>query len=912
MFKQRTLCRIKSWVDFPRYLFPLTEYFLLAAIGILLGVSVPVYAVSCPPGPKDGAIVVPDVDGDRVKDWKFPKMTQKDKTGNKLELFCLKGRGVFALRYTDKATGKSYWVGGCFLPNGLNKPSIEKFKAGPKKGDWKKIDSFNYEPPPNGKKDWHFLFDPNTKKLTITKTSGSYARVRKGGKEYLIYMFKVVGTETRLAPEKFDDLKYKGKSLIAAYTDCRGLSQGNISLVSRSITPGEWDFEFIIPSFGGTGTEDDPIIGTIAKINAGDTLTIGGEYITGAEVHGDAVTPLCGEWTVLDVTPNEVTFGATVDANIMPADIVGSFHISSNFMDIGLVPWDSTGMDICYAGGVEGPGKLYEMEEEYTLVDGFESYTDDLDNRIFETWTGSSVDINSVTVYEGAQSMKFGYDNTEGITESMANRTFESPMDWSEHDRLSMWIHGDPNNTGGQFFVQVNEEIRVYSTVDLSEPAWQEVEIDLNFLETDLETVTLLSIGVDGNDTSGTIYIDDINVIFTPKPTEHGIDNLVHSYTFEDGTANDSLGGADGTLVGDATVVDGSLVVDGDGDWMEMTGDAIAINTYSAMTLELWSTQSVDNPFSMTASLGSAWANGTGKDYVFIATGRGDQMNRGAIANTPDEVNPWEDEVGVSSPELNDGIEHQYVLTITANLLAYYVDGVLIGTAEMGATTISGLSNDNAYLGKGVYPIDPTMNCSINEFNIYDCALRAADVAANYAAGPAVWMPVPIDVENASFELPGTEKIKGWNGEGVADTPAEDIPGWSSDSAPVDSGVETGWGATDGIWTAFLMGADPSVWQLTSHVIGADDVIELKVDAADNWAATVLQISLYYDDNGARVTIASLDAEVIGDVQEFALTLNAADAPDAVGEQLGIEFNNISAEGESWIGLDNVRLSLIH
>ena len=38
-----------------------------------------------------------------------------------------------------------------------------------------------------------------------------------------------------------------------------------------------------------------------------------------------------------------------------------------------------------------------------------------------------------------------------------------------------------------------------------------------------------------------------------------------------------------------------------------------------------------------------------------------------------------------------------------------------------------------------------------------------------------------ITVTNPSFELPGVGKIKGWNGEGVAGTPAVDIPGWASD-----------------------------------------------------------------------------------------------------------------------------------
>ena len=106
------------------------------------------------------------------------------------------------------------------------------------------------------------------------------------------------------------------------------------------------------------------------------------------------------------------------------------------------------------------------------------------------------------------------------------------------------------------------------------------------------------------------------------------------------------------------------------------------------------------------------------------------------------------------------------------------------------------------------------------------------------------------------------------------------------------------------------MGSDPSIWQLTGHVIGANDVIELKVDAGNNWAATDMQISLYYDDNGALVTIASLNGKISGYVlQEFVLTLNAANAPNAVGKRLGIELDNTSA---GWVQMDNVRLNLIN
>lgn len=169
--------------------------------------------------------------------------------------------------------------------------------------------------------------------------------------------------------------------------------------------------------------------------------------------------------------------------------------------------------------------------------------------------------------------------------------------------------------------------------------------------------------------------------------------------------------------------------------------------------------------------------------------------------------------------------------------------------------------------------------------------------------------PIAVPLVNASFELPGTTKIKGWNGEGVGGTPAVDIPGWASDKVVSDSGVETGYGATDGQWTAFLMGADPSVWQVTNYVIDAEDVFELQVDARNTWQGTTLRMILFYEEEGFRIPVAFVDASVTDTMQTFSLVFDAKEAPDAVGRKIGIEFDNVTTNGQSWIGLDNVRLT---
>ncbi len=180
------------------------------------------------------------------------------------------------------------------------------------------------------------------------------------------------------------------------------------------------------------------------------------------------------------------------------------------------------------------------------------------------------------------------------------------------------------------------------------------------------------------------------------------------------------------------------------------------------------------------------------------------------------------------------------------------------------------------------------------------------------------WGIEPIVLENGSFELPGLEKYKCWDGE---DEGAVDVNGWTSDANPADSGVETGWGATDGMWTAFLMGGDPSVWQVTDHVIAANEILRLQVDAKNNWSAAppaMIQMSLFaYDEvadpndpniiTAVRTPICVADMELTDAMQTLTLECVAADVPEAAGYKLGVELTNVTGES-SWIGLDNVRL----
>ncbi len=153
----------------------------------------------------------------------------------------------------------------------------------------------------------------------------------------------------------------------------------------------------------------------------------------------------------------------------------------------------------------------------------------------------------------------------------------------------------------------------------------------------------------------------------------------------------------------------------------------------------------------------------------------------------------------------------------------------------------------------------------------------------------------PVTVENADFELPGTTKQQNW----------DNVPGWSSDSQAVDSGVEGG-----GPWTAFLYNKDPSVYNLTSHIIAEGEEFKLNFDAwdiyygGDNFIATI-----YYDTGDGVRKVLATQAFVPANGLELLATATTA----SVGASLGIEFLTGSAGdpnwgNNGWTGFDSIQL----
>jgi len=207
------------------------------------------------------------------------------------------------------------------------------------------------------------------------------------------------------------------------------------------------------------------------------------------------------------------------------------------------------------------------------VVDDFESYTNEVADRVFRTWidgrgftlpepghpgngTGAMVGhdlwdpniphpyqgfsiIETKIVHGGWQSMPLSYDNTTEPYYSEAERAFttpgywtpdgvESPQDWTagEADTLTLYFHGEADNDPESLYVAIEDSARRVAAVThpdadaVQATEWQKWHIalaDLQAAGVDVASVRKIIIGLGDRDNpreggTGTIYIDDITV----------------------------------------------------------------------------------------------------------------------------------------------------------------------------------------------------------------------------------------------------------------------------------------------------------------------------------------------------------------------------------------------------------------
>ncbi len=181
------------------------------------------------------------------------------------------------------------------------------------------------------------------------------------------------------------------------------------------------------------------------------------------------------------------------------------------------------------------------------VVDDFESYNDidpadPQSNWIFETWITWAPPVNGAMVghvvppfaetnivHGGSQSMPLYYDNTDGVVNSRAQRSFFPAQDWTVRgaNMLSLWFRGTADNGIDVFYLEVWDSANNSKTLLNSDPnavvvatwtPWFIPLSDLTAAGINTKSVRTLQIGV-GDETRpsqnarGILYIDDISVM---------------------------------------------------------------------------------------------------------------------------------------------------------------------------------------------------------------------------------------------------------------------------------------------------------------------------------------------------------------------------------------------------------------
>lgn len=164
-------------------------------------------------------------------------------------------------------------------------------------------------------------------------------------------------------------------------------------------------------------------------------------------------------------------------------------------------------------------------------------------------------------------------------------------------------------------------------------------------------------------------------------------------------------------------------------------------------------------------------------------------------------------------------------------------------------------------------------------------------VAQDITVSSSAYISIPL--VNGDFQLPGTVKQTNW----------ANVPGWKSDTVAADSGVEGG----PSEWTAYRMSNDPSVYNLSPHVIAAGEEFKIKLTAKDGWHSSKIIVTLYFDTgDGVRKTLATQTFD-LGPTDPFEVFATATTA--SVGSKLGVMIDNVSIDsGSAWTGFDNVQM----
>jgi hypothetical protein len=203
---------------------------------------------------------------------------------------------------------------------------------------------------------------------------------------------------------------------------------------------------------------------------------------------------------------------------------------------------------------------------------------------------------------------------------------------------------------------------------------------------------------------------------------------MIHRYSFAS-DASDSIGGANGTLNGNATVSGGQLVLDGSaGTYVSLPAGLINIATNASVTFEAWTTIGAISEWSHLFEFGNIAASCI---YCAPRADAGGFHEFGLSEDFPADGQTLSWAHGWSNVTLH----YTGVVDPTTSTLAVYTNGVLLQASYTANAPVSSIATNFATFGQSSFG-DPYAVLSIDEFRVYSGALSPAQVAMSDLSGP--------------------------------------------------------------------------------------------------------------------------------------------------------------------------------
>lgn len=208
---------------------------------------------------------------------------------------------------------------------------------------------------------------------------------------------------------------------------------------------------------------------------------------------------------------------------------------------------------------------------------------------------------------------------------------------------------------------------------------------------------------------------------------------LVHRYSFDETSGNvvaDSVGGPswNGTLPNGGTFARGQLSLAASKSQFVQLPAGILSN-YTVVTFDAWVTFPNQLPADCFLFGFGATSGGFGNNYILCAP------RAGRIAITDGTYSSEQNALGNFDFSYHTNLHVTAVFNPPAGYLALYTNGVLAGINNSVSIGMNSVSDVYSYLGKSLFGRDPYPDLVLDEFRIYNGALRADEIAAAQILG---------------------------------------------------------------------------------------------------------------------------------------------------------------------------------